>query len=588
MNPSSKISAEARLPTEADFWEFVATVPLASRDTGFGVIEPWGTQRVLIREIFEGLQRGIRQFLVLKAGQVGASSILLLLTQFWYRHSPGLQGVMVADSDELREFFRDQFGLTAKHTAGFEEPRMNNKNQIAWENGSRLLFQTSGIRTGNRLGVGRGVAYVWGSEVGLWQNPASLTYLRTRFSDKHPHRLAVYEGTARGKNWWFDLWTEAEEATEIHRIFLAWWLREDYRVEKDSAIFKQYWDGRFTMKERQWAYELTRRYKVTLDPEQWAWRRWYLHEKAGGDHRLADQEMPTLPADAFDATGESFLGHELIKRIQRSIKHAGKPKSYRYEFGSYLEESVVNPTTQAMGELFVWEEPVAHEAYVISAVPAHSATPDCHMSVVSVWKASRDHLEQVAEFASDRVGLQTFSWVCVHLLSVYQVPRRSFILEVAGTGGAILQELKRLQHSGWGTHRHGAIRQIVGPIQHYLWRRPDSATGTIALQWKSDGNMQTWVIRRLKDQLETGAVKLRSTEALVECERMRQVGAEFVSDSRTAQEHRMMAAALAVESWASQLRPLFRKVQGPMASQTVMGRLVSGFFNQLRISEKGA
>ena len=64
---------------------------------------------------------------------------------------------------------------------------------------------------------------------------------------------------------------------------------------------------------------------------------------------------------------------------------------------------------------------------------------------------------------------------------------------------------------------------------------------------------------------------------------MRQLDDHFMSEGRTIEEHRLMAAALAVESWASQLRPLFRKVHGNAKAgpTSVMGRLVTGFFSQL-------
>jgi hypothetical protein len=146
----------------------------------------------------------------------------------------------------------------------------------------------------------------------------------------------------------------------------------------------------------------------------------------------------------------------------------------------------------------------------------------------------------------------------------------------------VLQEMKRLRDSGWGMKAYPKSRQIVGPIQHYLYRRPDSMGGSVALQWKSDGTVQGWLIRRLKDQLQSGAVRLRSPATLAECERMRTVEDRFESDGRVCEEHRLMAAALAVESWSAQIRPLFKRLQGPVqTSKTVIGRLCENFFQQI-------
>ena len=55
---SSKAPAGPSLPSEQEFWDWASQVPVASRDKAYGPITPWGTQRRLIHEIFEGLQGG--------------------------------------------------------------------------------------------------------------------------------------------------------------------------------------------------------------------------------------------------------------------------------------------------------------------------------------------------------------------------------------------------------------------------------------------------------------------------------------------------------------------------------------------------
>lgn len=579
-------------PTEEEFWDFCELISVASRDTGVAPIDPWGTQKVLIHEIFEGIKNDVHQFFVLKAGQVGASTVMLLLNLFWYvRVAPGIQGVIVTDSDELREFFRDSFiGMLeslgqwkAESTEEQSLLRKNNKNMVAFRDGGRLLFQTSGARTGLRLGVGRGFALAHCSEVALWPRAASLTYLRTRFSDAHPKRILVLESTARGKNWFHDLWKTGAGKSDIRRIFLGWWQREDYSLKKDSDEFAQYWDKKLTRREQHWARELKRRYNVELKPEQWAFKRWYTSEKAGGNQRLSDQEMCTLPEDAFEATGESFLGFDLLKLCEKDVKRAPKAKYYRYEYGNVLEDSEARNTTELLADLRIWEEPEEAQAYVIAAVPAHSIVASCSTGCVSVWRAERDKLTQVAEFSSSSCGLQTFAWTCVHILGLYKVHRRSFILEVQGHGMAVLQELQRIQSSGWGMRSYDVAkaRKVIGPIQHYMWRRPDSLGGGAALQQKSDSGTQSWVIRRLKDQIEHGAVEIRSKDLLDECERMRQMDDVFQSESENPEEHRLMCAALAVESWSKQIRPLFKKVQGESPAKSVMSRMMENIFAQL-------
>jgi hypothetical protein len=576
--------SKSSFPSEHEFWKWATTIPIASRDTGYGPIDPWGTQRHLVREILTGLNQGIHQFLVAKAGQVGASQTMQFLTTYWMQHYAGIQGAMVADADDNRDFFRDNLSQMFKQQALPEdEPlRIDNRNTIVCPNGSRLLFQTAGPRTGKRVGVGRGVALVWGTEVPLWQNPSSPTILRTRFSDAYPQRLLVFEGTSRGKNWWYDLWDEAEDAKDIKRITLLWWMREDQALDLRSEKFKHYWNNQLTSRERGWIKEVKRRHGHDLTPAQLAWRRWFVSEKAGGDDRTADQEQPTLIEESFEATGISFLNTEALRRVRKSVEASAAPKWFRYEFGLHIEATEVKPTIAARGELAVWETPEPVAGYVIAAVPANSATADCPDYVVDVFKATRDSCEQVAQFSTEEgCGMQGFAWVCEHLLASYQSPRKAFILELMGMGKGVLQELKSLRDAGWGTRQRKMVNTLVGNVQPYIWRRPDSLGGIGALMWQTSPDLMIFLMNRLRDQLASGTVVLRSQRTLNEIERVRQVGDQFMPEGKTPANHHVLAAALAVEAWRTQLMPIFQRVQGRSSATTVVGRTIEEFFGKL-------
>ena len=228
-----------------------------------------------------------------KAGQIGSSMALQLLGAFWMLRFPGLQGAMVANEDAIRDYCRDNMVQALLAAPCSSLPRLNNRSTLALENGSRLMFHTAGPKTGQRLSVGRGFAFLWGTEGALWAGGQTRTIMLTRFSDEHPFRLAVEETTPRGKNHWYDAWNEAEDAVNIRRIELCWWMREDLRLDPESEAFKRYWNGSLRSYERRWVREVAKRYDVELTPEQLAWRRQYLAEKAGGDERAANQEMAT-------------------------------------------------------------------------------------------------------------------------------------------------------------------------------------------------------------------------------------------------------------------------------------------------------
>lgn len=582
---------QVRLPTEEEYWTFASRVPMPTKDFGLVPIQAWGTQRVLIRAIFEGLRRGIRQFVILKARQVGASTALLLLALLWMWRFKGLQGLSATDSDENREFFRDTLSQMCLAMLAAQDPdasplRVDNNKMQAWENGSRLVYQVAGPRAGKRLGIGKGVAFCWGTEASRWAKGEFLGNLRAAFSEVNPIALYAFESTAYGKNWWFDLWNDAQDAATMMPIFLAWWQREDNRVGRHDPRWRKYWNGLLTKVEREWDTQLRARYHVTLKPEQWAWRRWYVAEKASHSQRLANQDMPTLPEDAFAASqNRPFLGigpegQTLAERIRQVIASGPVAKPYTYQWGMQLEDTRPLPTDEEHApHLRVWEPP-DHRPTMVAAVPAYSSFPEDPSWVVSVWAASltEDRLEQVAEFHSEAaIGLQPFAWVIMHLVACYSAVPKGLILEVAGLGQGVLQEIRRMVATGWGTLRRHEFRAVFGGVQHYLWRRPDSIGALGALHWKSGPETQGAVLQRLADQLRRGTLVVRSSELLEELDRLEGVGDTYEPSGRDPRGGRAMAAALAVEGWSAQIHPQLKRLRPAYSATTVGQRTVQTF-----------
>jgi len=593
-----------RLPSDADVWKYALQVPLATKDFGIKPITPWGTQRAALRTILEGKRDGVNQFLIVKARQVGLSTFMLILTLLWMQRFPGLQGVTITDSPENKEYFRDLFlgmidELALRHAAdddpdkpAIEErpldpnkTRARNQVQITWNNMSRLLLQTCGRQTWTRLGVGRGLSFTHGTEVPLWPNGGkAVTYLRAAWSEVNPAALYVLEGTARGKNWFYDLWLSAQKAKTMRAVFISWWLREDNRIlPKQKKLWSAYGSPSLTPKEREWDTLLRKRDKVVLDTEQWAWRRWYVAEKAANSHRLADQEMPTVWEDAFSASQERpFLDTLTQQRIEAAI---AKPAAgYRYEWGTTMETTRPEPAGLNEPMLRVWTPPDTRPV-VVAAVPAHSAMPDDPSWVVSVWAAAldEDKLEQVAEFSTEaNIGLQPFTWVCLHLAGAYGAQHRTFILEISGLGAGVLTEVQRLVRSGYGTTRTPGFLDVLGSVRHYIWRRPDSLTMRGAYQWKSNAETQATVLQRFRDQIQRGAVSVRSQWLAHELSRLEGRGDGYDPTGETPRGHRAQAGALAVESYISQLYPALKRYRTRGApATTVQGRTIQEFFGTL-------
>ena len=53
------------------FYDFMSRLTIHSKETGVGPLRPYGAQRKFVDEVCEGLDRGIRTFMCLKARQLG-------------------------------------------------------------------------------------------------------------------------------------------------------------------------------------------------------------------------------------------------------------------------------------------------------------------------------------------------------------------------------------------------------------------------------------------------------------------------------------------------------------------------------------
>lgn len=536
---------------------FSKGVRIATKDHGVVAYQPWGTQRYLREQLIRGVAEGIHDFIVVKPRQVGASTELFCFDLFWNLKHKGMQGLVATDSDENKEFFRDNLGeITKTLPTAYSYPlRVANRAQMAWKNGSRLLFQTAGVRSGARLGRARGLSFVHATEVAFWGDDRGIKALRGALSERNPHACYVWESTANGFNFFYDLWKDAQRAVTQRAIFIPWWRHELYTLSADSKAYRVYARAPLSGEERTWAREIDQRWHVALTTGQWAWYRWKRAERMSGDQMTMHQEFPTLPEHAFQATGMGFLGDDSLARVRTATEGEGAPTGYRYSFGPVIEACNIEVADPVLADLVVWEEPRERPGtyYVIAADPAFGASATSDRSAATVWRAERDRMVQVAEFCSNQLGVRHFAWVLMHLCGAYQTS--FFILELNGPGIAVWQEFLSMQSWGLGSQNLGKLTNVLGSVQHYLWKRPDIMGTSRSWQWKTNQTNKIWIMSRLRDGLTQGRVLVRSPELVSELGSVRQEGDRFAAHGR-AHDDRVMTAALAFEQYQQAVLPV--------------------------------
>jgi hypothetical protein len=170
--------------------------------------------------------------------------------------------------------------------------------------------------------------------------------------------------------------------------------------------------------------------------------------------------------------------------------------------------------------------------------------------------------------------------VIAHLAGSYRA--RAIIVDIQGLGEGLLKELRQLRDWGWGTSRLAPLTDVLGAVAHYIWRRPDTLTAGGVLQWKSSPQLSSWLFGRLRDAVERGQLVVRSRELGEELDRLRLEQDQVLPEGIRPVGHRVAAAALALESYSTQIAPWLRHRQEPETIKSAADRLLHTFFSDLK------
>ncbi len=536
---------------------FCANLRIDSKEQGTVPLVLNGCQRHLIEKVAEGLEKGIRTFIVLKGRQEGISTVCLALDLFWMFSNPGLQGGVITDTDSNKEKFRETITryIDSLPRSMKSPVKINNRYQLAFKNRADIQYMVAGIRSGGNLGRAKALNFLHATECSSWADEEGLASLQASLAEKADNRLYIWESTARGFNMFYDLCQTAKRATSQMFIFIGWWLKEEYSFKPEDAEYKVYWGAapNLSQKEREAVKKVKQFYNYDVNPGQIAWYRWHLAEKKNGDEMWMKQEFPWDEDEAFVVAGSQFFTGERLTTTYLEAKRE-RYSSYRYITGAEFQFTQIKPTNAANSELKIWEEPKPEGIYVMGADPAYGSSEWADRFALVIFRCYADRLIQVAEYCTPDIACYQFAWIIAHLGGAY---RNIFLnLEITGPGGAVSTELVNLQRSAGqipvGT---GTLLDVMGSIRHYFWMRPDNTMSGAgkAIHTKMDEFSKRAIMNTFKDSFEVGRMELRSTELVNE---MRSVVNEdgSIGASGRAKDDRVIAAALAHWVWVQQVK----------------------------------
>jgi hypothetical protein len=551
------------------FDKFIANLTIDSKETGVGPLVPYGSQRIFLKELASGLEEGTRSFTVLKARQLGISTIMLVIDLFWLAVFPGTQAALVTDDESNRENFRN---ILERYMVGLPKAYRvkivkHNREMMTLSNGSVLYYVIAGTKKKGTMGVGKGLNFVHATEVSRYGDPEAWASFVATFAQQNPNRLFVYESTARGYNLFHDIWTDTKESIDQKAIFIGWWAKEIYRLDRDSKIYRSVMhtdrEGNlvYTAEEKELIEKVKSMYGADVDDEQVAW---YRHEttKLGSDAGYIAQEHPWWEGQAFMMSGRMFFPNKQLTSAMNAAYE--KPfKGYRYSMTENFIETKIEPVRSVkLCQLAIWEEPHPNGVYALGADPAYGSSIERNdhndRFSIQVLRCYADRVVQVAEYADDNLAPHQFAWVMAHLAGYYRNVR--VVLEINGPGVPVFQELKHLRQSlqrGKDAERarEAGIDKIFDNWSWYLYHRQDSLGSGFFMHMKTTGETKNQIMSRMKDMLMLAMLDLRSVPLVNEMERVVQDGTWIGAEGR-GKDDRTLAFALALRAYDDWLRPM--------------------------------
>ncbi len=553
----------------SEFYSFCEALEIESKELGLIKLgtQFLGTQRYFFEQVFAGLNEGVHEFVTLKGRQLGISTACLALDLYWAFKFPGMQCTLATDTEENRESFRTTLTMYMEGLPKeWKQPaRSHNRTQLVLANRSRLIYQVAGTRKNVGFGAGKAITQMHATEVGRWGEETDLESLKASLAEKNPHRLYIWESTAYGFNNFNDLWETALIAESMRAIFVGWWRNELYTVDRDTDIFKVYWDGTLTVEEEQWVSQVKEIYDFDLSEEQIAWWRWTLHEKMNGDINQAYEKYPPTAEYAFVMTGSQFFSaSRLTDQVKIARRRAFEVR--RFVFGAAFEDTNLVESSERNATLKIWEMPVPKGQYVIGADPAWGSSEWADRFAICVNRCWADGIEQVAEFCTPELNTMQFAWVLLYLAGAYGDPAHGMNvminLEINGPGQAVWMEMQSLKQrasmmvSGRDDDvraRQSALAKILMNLQNYLYRRPDSLGSVTGYHTKTTYDEKERMLNVMKDHHEFGTLVVNSEECLEEMKLIvRDAG--FLGAPGRKKDDRVIACALATLSWADFVR----------------------------------
>lgn len=551
------------------FLDFINDLQIDSKEKGVITLKDslYRGQWLFLEQVCDGLDNGIREFIVLKARQLGITTISLAMDLFWMFVHDGMQSGFVAHEEGSKEKTRE---IIERYIKGLPEDLKvsivkHNRYNLVLSNGSIMDYLVAGT-TKRTKGLGRGRAYthVHATELAFYGNQEAVDSFVAGMAKNHPDRLRIWESTANGFDsplW--EKWSSAKKDGATQKcIFIGWWGNDTYDVSTNPLLMEKYGDEP-DPQELEQIQEVWKLYKVTVTRGMLAWYRWYAATQSSAPHMMR-QEYPWTETEAFISTGNKFFDQKRVAdQVQELTRNYSPFKGYTFNLASsFIKSHPVACTELADVTLRVWEKPIPGASYIIAHDPAFGSNDNKDNACIEVYRCYADRLVQVAEYASHDPYTNQQAWVLAWLAGKYK--NCMINLEVSGPGGEVMMELKHLRELALAgalslpaedpeAKARDEFLDNMQAARWYIWNRPDSMGAGFAFGWKTTSENKVAALNAMRDNHVTDTLAVRSLYLLDEMQHIVQDGWDIRASGKH-HDDRVMATGLAVWGWQQWLR----------------------------------
>jgi hypothetical protein len=335
-------------------------------------LRPNIAQRALIDAIIDDLKHGRPvRYIVLKARQLGLSTIIEALCYWWAATHKWVSAAIVAHEREASENIYQMFQKYYANSDPAFKPatKYYTKHDLTFDNekgtGIKSQIRTAVAKDG---GTGRSQTnrFVHCSEVAFWKGGADIVSSLLQTVPLLPETFIFLESTANGMGGYFyDTWMKAKKGESIFKpFFFPWHAHDEYELNIPTGKWKS------TPEEKELiAYFKELKYPDKTWKRKLQWRREKMKEFVHDPEKFY-QEYPSTDIEAFIASGRPvFSTKALIKMQQRAEDKSfamydltGTPTTVTAEKLDYESRLI-----HKMQGLRVWELPQEGHKYVIGA-----------------------------------------------------------------------------------------------------------------------------------------------------------------------------------------------------------------------------